>query len=76
MLLMTGAALTTFQNALTVNDSAAQLGDANQNLRAGTNQMIRDLMQAGPHHRPGRHSDADRRRACRVHQARRRRSRP
>ncbi|MEP7307738.1 MAG: prepilin-type N-terminal cleavage/methylation domain-containing protein [Acidobacteriota bacterium] len=46
-LLVTGAALTTFSNALTVNDSAAQLSDANQNLRAGTNQLIRDLMQAG-----------------------------
>ncbi len=47
MLLVTGAALTTFKNGLTINDSAAQLGDANQNLRAGTNQLIRDLMQAG-----------------------------
>src|SRR5262249_13636253 len=47
LLLVTGAALTTFTTGLTVNDSAAQLGDANQNLRAGTNQLIRDLMQAG-----------------------------
>ena len=46
-LLVTGAALTTFRNGLAVNDSAAQLSDANQNLRAGTNQLIRDLMQAG-----------------------------
>ena len=30
-----------------VNDSAAQLADANQNLRAGTNQLIKDIMQAG-----------------------------
>ena len=45
--IVTGAALTTFQNGLVINDSAAQLGDANQNLRAGTNQLIRDLMQAG-----------------------------
>jgi type II secretory pathway pseudopilin PulG len=47
MLLVIGTALTTFRNALTINDSAAQLADANQNLRAGTNQLIRDLMMAG-----------------------------
>jgi prepilin-type N-terminal cleavage/methylation domain-containing protein len=47
LLIVIGAALTTFSSGLTVNDSAAQLADANQNLRAGTNQLIRDLMQAG-----------------------------
>jgi prepilin-type N-terminal cleavage/methylation domain-containing protein len=47
MLVITGAALTTFQNSLMINDSAAQLADANQNLRAGTNQLIKDIMQAG-----------------------------
>ena len=47
MLGLTGAALTTFQNAIMVNDSASQLADANQNLRAGMNQMIKDIMQAG-----------------------------
>jgi prepilin-type N-terminal cleavage/methylation domain-containing protein len=47
LLLVIGATLTTFQNAQTVNDSGAQLADANQNLRAGTNQLIRDLMTAG-----------------------------
>jgi hypothetical protein len=46
-LLVTAAALTTFRNALIVNDSAAQMSDANQNLRAGTNQLVRDLMMAG-----------------------------
>ena len=30
-----------------INDSASQLADANQNLRAGTNQLVRDLMMAG-----------------------------
>jgi type II secretory pathway pseudopilin PulG len=45
--IITGAALTTFKNGLAVNDTAQQLSDANQNLRAGTNQLIRDLMQAG-----------------------------
>jgi prepilin-type N-terminal cleavage/methylation domain-containing protein len=47
MLLVMGGALTTFRNALTINDSASQLADANQNLRAGTNQLIKDLMMAG-----------------------------
>ena len=47
VLLVLGGALTTFQNALAINDSAAQLADANQNLRAGTNQLIRDLLMAG-----------------------------
>lgn len=47
MLTLTGAAMTTFQNAMMVNDSAAQLADANQNLRAGVNQLIKDVMQAG-----------------------------
>jgi prepilin-type N-terminal cleavage/methylation domain-containing protein len=46
-LVVTGGALTTFQNALMFNDSAAQLADANQNLRAGLNQMVKDVMQAG-----------------------------
>ena len=47
MLLVAGSALTTFKNGLDINDAANQLGDANQNLRAGTNQITRDLMTAG-----------------------------
>jgi len=47
MLLVSGAALTTFRNALTINDSAGQLADSNQNLRAGTNTLVKDLMMAG-----------------------------
>jgi type II secretory pathway pseudopilin PulG len=47
MLLVIGAALTTFQNALKINDTAALMADANQNLRAGTNQLVRDLLMAG-----------------------------
>lgn len=47
MLLVAGGALTTFKNALDINDTATQVGDANQNLRAGSNQLIRDLMMAG-----------------------------
>src|SRR5471032_908952 len=47
MLLIVGGALTTFKNAVTINDAASQLGDSTQNLRAGTNLLIRDLMMAG-----------------------------
>ena len=47
VLLVLAGALTTFRNALAINDSAAQLADANQNLRAGTNQLIKDLLMAG-----------------------------
>jgi type II secretory pathway pseudopilin PulG len=47
LLLVTAGALTTFQTSLTINDSAAQMADANQNLRAGVNQLIKDFMQAG-----------------------------
>jgi len=47
VLLVLSGALTTFRNALAINDSAAQLADANQNLRAGTNQLIKDLLMAG-----------------------------
>jgi type II secretory pathway pseudopilin PulG len=46
MVIMAGA-LTTFDSAIGVSDAAGQLADANQNLRAGTNQLIRDVMQAG-----------------------------
>ncbi len=46
-LLLLGAATTTFKNALALNDSGTQLADSNQNLRAGTNMLIRDLLQAG-----------------------------
>ena len=47
MLLVLSGAMTAFKNALTVNDSGTQLSDSNQNLRAGTNFLVRDLMQAG-----------------------------
>jgi hypothetical protein len=32
---------------LALNDSGTQLADSNQNLRAGTNMMVRDLLQTG-----------------------------
>jgi prepilin-type N-terminal cleavage/methylation domain-containing protein len=47
MLLIVSAALTTFKNALDINDAAGQVADSSQNLRAGTNQLVRDLMMAG-----------------------------
>ncbi len=47
MLVVAGTALTTFKNALDINDAASQLSDTNQNLRAGSNQLVRDLMMAG-----------------------------
>lgn len=47
VLIMLGAALTTFTNALKVNAAATQLGDASQNLRAGTDLLVRDLLQTG-----------------------------
>ena len=47
MLVMAGA-LSTFRSLrINVNDTASQLADANQNLRAGTNQLVRDLLMAG-----------------------------
>jgi prepilin-type N-terminal cleavage/methylation domain-containing protein len=47
MLLVTAATLTTVKNAMDINDTAAQLADSSQNLRAGSNQLVRDLMMAG-----------------------------
>ena len=46
-LLALGGAVTTFKSALNITDSGTQLSDSNQNLRVGTNLLVRDLMQAG-----------------------------
>src|ERR1700674_5342148 len=46
MLIALGGAVTTFKNALSVSQAATQTADANQNLRAGTNLLVRDLLQA------------------------------
>jgi type II secretory pathway pseudopilin PulG len=46
MLLM-GVAFSTFKDALALNEAVVQVADSTQNLRAGTNLLIRDLMQAG-----------------------------
>src|SRR5580700_9388265 len=45
-LLALGGAVTTFKNAVSVNQAGTQTADANQNLRAGANLLIRDLLQA------------------------------
>jgi hypothetical protein len=42
-----GIAFTTFRDALSLNESMIQLTDSGQNLRAGTNLLVRDLLQAG-----------------------------
>jgi Tfp pilus assembly protein PilW len=42
-----GVAFSTFNNALQLNESVQNLADSTQNLRAGTNILVRDLMQAG-----------------------------
>lgn len=47
LLTVTGVSLSTFARSLGMRDYATQLGDANQNLRAGVNQLVRDIMQAG-----------------------------
>jgi Tfp pilus assembly protein PilW len=46
-MIVMGVAFTTFDNALSLNDSVASLADSSQNLRAGTNLLVRDVMQAG-----------------------------
>ena len=46
-LVVLGTAMSTFQNALTLNETATLISDSNQNLRAGTNALVRELMQAG-----------------------------
>lgn len=42
-----GVAFSTFRDALAVNEAVVNLSDASQNLRAGTNLLVRDLLQAG-----------------------------
>jgi len=42
-----GVAFSTFQDTLLLNQTTVQVADSNQNLRAGTNILVRDLMQTG-----------------------------
>jgi len=46
-LIVMGVAATTFRDAMTLNETVLQLADSSQNLRAGTNLLVRDLLQAG-----------------------------
>ena len=46
MLLVLSTAMTTFKQAVGMNQAATQTADANQNLRAGMNLVVRDLLQA------------------------------
>ena len=46
-LVVMGVAFSTFRDALALNDAVVQLGESSQNLRAGTNLLVRDLLQAG-----------------------------
>lgn len=46
-MLVMGVAFTTFDNALQLNDATIAQADSTQNLRVGTNLLVRDLMQAG-----------------------------
>ena len=47
MLAVLAGVAVTFKSALDINESATLISDADQNLRAATNLMVRDLMQAG-----------------------------
>lgn len=42
-----GVAFSTFQDTLALNQTTIQVADSNQNLRAGANLLVRDLMQTG-----------------------------
>ncbi len=46
-LVVMGVAFSTFKDALALNDAVVQLSESSQNLRAGTNLLVRDLLQAG-----------------------------
>lgn len=46
-LVVMGVAFSTFRDGLSLNDSAMKVTDASQNLRAGTNLLVRDLLQVG-----------------------------
>ena len=46
-LVVIGTAMTTFKDALGMSNVASNLSDASQNLRGGTNLLVRDLTEAG-----------------------------
>src|ERR1700737_1107933 len=47
MVLILSAVMTAFNRAMNINDVGAQMSDSDQNLRAGSNLLIKDLLQAG-----------------------------
>ena len=57
-LLVLAVAMGTFQNALTLNETATMIADSNQNLRAGTNALVRDLDAGGARRSDRRHLDS------------------
>ena len=46
-LVIMGVAFSTFRDALVLNDAVVQVAESSQNLRTGTNLLVRDLLQAG-----------------------------
>lgn len=46
-LIVLGTAMAAFRDAISMNDTATNLADASQNLRGGTNFLIKDLTSAG-----------------------------
>lgn len=46
-LVVMSVAAATFRDAMTLNETVVQVADSSQNLRAGTNLLVRDLLQAG-----------------------------
>ena len=46
-LVVMSVAFSTFENAAELNEAVMQIADQSQNLRAGTNLLVRDLLQAG-----------------------------
>ena len=47
MLVILGAVMTTFNQAVMISDLGTEMSDSDLNLRAGTNLLVRDLLQAG-----------------------------
>ena len=46
-LVVIGTAMTTFKDAVAMNDVATNTADASQNLRGGANFLVRDLVATG-----------------------------
>src|SRR5580765_6481006 len=46
-LIVIGTAMAAFKDGVAMNDTASNLADASQNLRGGTNFLVRDLVSAG-----------------------------